>query len=456
MRPSTAEGWYALSIIVVSFRRFRGKKPGALRPVNGYCRIGAPSENKHRVNSSIKLQKVPTRSIILLAGAGFASQAMVRVTDSLLPQIAADFSTTVGQASIVVAAYAVSHGSIQLVIGPVGDRFGKYRTVAVMCALAAVLVALCGTVQSLSALAVARFASGAAAGWIIPLSMAYVGDVTPYERRQPILARYLSGQIFGQLFGQAAGGVLGDLFGWRNVFFLLAAMFALATAGLVFELLTNPRTRTAGGPNESSRGFVADYVAVLSNPWARLVIFAVFIEASTAWGAFAYVGADLHLRFGLSFTAIGLIVGTFGIGGLIYAASVQQLVNLLGQAGLAVFGGVLLSIAYLALAIGLTWWVAPLAVTAIGLGFYALHNTLQTNATQMTPEARGTAVAIFSSAIYLGQTIGVAAGALVFDRFTAAPLFIGSACVLPILAWWFAVKLRQQTTEERRQKSDHR
>jgi YNFM family putative membrane transporter len=240
------------------------------------------------------------------------------------------------------------------------------------------------------------------------------------------------------------------------VFFLLAAMFALATAGLVFELLTNPRTRTAGGPDESSRGFVADYVAVLSNPWARLVIFAVFIEASTAWGAFAYVGADLHLRFGLSFTAIGLIVGTFGIGGLIYAASVQQLVNLLGQAGLAVFGGVLLSIAYLALAIGLTWWVAPLAVTAIGLGFYALHNTLQTNATQMTPEARGTAVAIFSSAIYLGQTIGVAAGALVFDHFTAAPLFIGSACVLPILAWWFAVKLRQQTTEERRQKSDHR
>ena len=69
---------------------------------------------------------------------------MVRVTDSLLPQIAADFSTTVGEAAIVVAAYSVAHGSMQLVIGPLGDRFGKYRTVAVMCALATVLVALCG------------------------------------------------------------------------------------------------------------------------------------------------------------------------------------------------------------------------------------------------------------------------------------------------------------------------
>jgi predicted MFS family arabinose efflux permease len=401
------------------------------------------------VTSSPASQKVPTRSIILLAVAGFASQAMVRVTDSLLPQIAADFGTTVGEASIVVAAYAVSHGTIQLIIGPVGDRFGKYRTVTLMCALASILVALCGTVQSLSALALARFASGAAAGWIIPLSMAYVGDVTPYERRQPVLARYLSGQIFGQLFGQAAGGVLGDLFGWRDVFFVLAGMFALATTGLVFELLTNPRTRAGGHGSEASRGFIADYVAVLSNPWARFVILAVFIEASIGWGAFAYVGADLHLRFGLTFSAIGLIVGTFGIGGLLYAASVQQLVNRFGQAGLAIFGGALLGLAYATLALGAGWWLTPIAVTAIGLGFYALHNTLQTNATQMTPQARGTAVAIFSSAIYFGQTLGVAVGAFVFDRFTAVPLFIATAVALPALGWWFAAKLRRHTADDR-------
>jgi MFS transporter, YNFM family, putative membrane transport protein len=410
--------------------------------------MGAPRKPKTCVTASVTTQKVPTRSIILLAGAGFASQAMVRVTDSLLPQIAADFGTTVGEASIVVAAYSLSHGSIQLIIGPVGDRFGKYRTVAVMCALATVLVALCGTVQSLPALAAARFASGAAAGWIIPISMAYVGDVTPYERRQPILARYLSGQIFGQLFGQAAGGVLGDLFGWRNVFFVLAGMFALATAGLAFELLTNPRTRARGQQGEAARGFVADYAAVLSSPWARFVILAVFIEASAAWGAFAYVGADLHLRFGLSFTGVGIIVGTFGIGGLLYAAAVGPLVNRFGQAGLAIFGGVVLGLAYLTLAIGAAWWIAPLAVTAIGLGYYALHNTLQTNATQMIPQARATAVAIFSSAIYLGQMLGVAAAALVFDRFSAVPLFIGTAIVLPALAWWFAVKLEDRRRSE--------
>jgi predicted MFS family arabinose efflux permease len=385
-----------------------------------------------------------TRSIVLLALAGFASQAQVRVTDSLLPQIAADLNTTVGAAAIVVTAYALSHGSIQLVIGPVGDRFGKYLTVAVAGAASTILVMLCGLAQSLTELAVARLLAGAMAGWVIPLSMAYVGDVSPYERRQAVLGRYLSGQIFGQLFGQAAGGVLGDLFGWRNVFFVLAGLFALATAGLIFELITNPRTRAPRAPGGAARGFVADYAAVLSNPWARIVIIAVFIEAAFGWGAFAYVGADLNLRFGLSFTVVGLIVGAFGIGGLAYAASVAQLVNRFGQRGLAIGGALLCGLAYVLLAIGAAWWVAPIAVAMIGLGFYALHNTLQTNATQMTPEARGTAVAIFSAVLYFGQTAGVAVGALVFDRVGAAPLFLAAAAGLPALAWWFARELQRQ------------
>jgi predicted MFS family arabinose efflux permease len=258
-----------------------------------------------------------------------------------------------------------------------------------------------------------------------------------------VLARYLSGQIIGQLSGQALGGVLGDLFGWRNVFFVLAGMFALATLGLLFELATNPRTRErahAAGPPR----FVADYAAVLSNPWARFVIVTVFIEASVCWGAFAYVGADLRDRFALSFTAIGLIVGAFGLGGLAYAGSVQQLVNRLGQPGLAIFGGVILGLAYVTLAAGFAWWLAPLATAAIGLGFYALHNTMQTQATTMTPQARGTAVGVFSSAIYLGQMVGVAVAALIYDHLTAAPLFLATAAILPALAWIFARRLERQ------------
>jgi len=393
-------------------------------------------------------RKTPTRSIVLLAAAGFASQAQVRVTDSLLPQIAVDFHTSVGIAAIVVTTYAITHGLIQFVAGPAADRFGKYRLVAVASALAAVLVALCGISPSLPLLALARFATGAVAGWVIPISMAYIGDVTPFERRQPVLARYASGYILGQLFGQAAGGILGDWLGWRSVFFVLAGMFALAAAGLLFELVTDPRTRAPADASAPARGVAADYTAVLANPFARIILLVAFIEAALAWGAFAYIGADLHARFGLSFTLTGITVAFFGVGGLIYAGLVRRLFVWLGPVRLTIAGGLVLAAAYVALAVSQVWEVALIATTAIGLGFYMFHNTLQTNATQMTPEARGTAVAIFSAALYIGQTAGVAVGALVIDRLGAAPLFVIAAIGLPLLALWFARTLRRQQARQ--------
>jgi YNFM family putative membrane transporter len=379
-----------------------------------------------------------------MAIATFASQAMVRAVDTLLPQIATDVGATVGQASIVVTAYAITHGTVQLIIGPIGDRLGKYRVVATACALSAAMVALCGLAQSLPALAIARLASGATAAWIIPLGLAFVADVVPYERRQQVLGQFLSGQIIGQMFGQAAAGVLGDYFGWRNVFFFLAGIFALAAVALFFELAVNPITRTADRANERPRNMFADYGRLFANRWARFVLLTVFFEGMLVFGIFTYVGADLHLRFELSFTAIGLTVGAFGIGGIVYALAVRRLMVLLGQTGIARGGALVMGAAFLVLAFEPRWWFAPFAVTAIGFGFYMLHNTLQTVGSQMAPEVRGTAVAIFASVYYLGQTIAVTAAAPVVDRLGAQPLFIVSAFGLPPLAWWFARRLKRR------------
>ena len=382
------------------------------------------------------------RAIALLALAGFASQSMVRVTDSLLPQIAGDFGITVGAAAVAIWAYALAHGSVQLVIGPVGDRFGKFACVAVATGAAAALVALCGLSTSLPQLVIARLACGFAAGWVIPLGMAFLGDVVPYQNRQRVLGRFLSGQILGQLFGQAAGGVLGDWFGWRNVFFVLAALFAIASIALWIEFARNPVTRASHALATRSRGFITDYRTVLRSPWARTVILYGFLENGMMFGAFAYVGAYLHLRFGLSLSFVGLLVGAFAVGGLIYSLSVGALIARLGQARFAIGGGVLLAIGFITLALTPVWQTTPLSVVLIGFGFYMLHNTLQTNITEATPEARGTAVAIFSAAIYYGQMLFVSISAWVFDRHGGQAVFIATGLLLVATGVMYARVLR--------------
>jgi MFS transporter, YNFM family, putative membrane transport protein len=242
------------------------------------------------------------RAIVALGLASFASQALVRAADTLLPQIAADFAISVGAASIVITAYALTHGSMQFVTGPIADRFGKFRTVAIACGLSAVTVAICGLAHSLDSLTLARFASGITVAWILPISLAFIGDVVPYDQRQQLLGRFLASQILGQLFGQAAGGIVGDYFGWRVMFFLLAAMLALAAIALGTEIATNPITRV-DRTAPKGLGPLASYKIVLRNPWARVMLLTVGLEGALFQGVFPYISADLHLRFGLSFTA---------------------------------------------------------------------------------------------------------------------------------------------------------
>jgi predicted MFS family arabinose efflux permease len=379
-----------------------------------------------------------------MALAAFASGFSLRVSDPLLPQIAREFDTSVGAASAIVTAYAIPYGLTQAFAGLFGDRFGKCQAVAATCALSALLVLLCAVSQSLPQLTLARFICAPAAATIVPLGMAYVGDVVPYERRQTVLARFLAGQMSGMIAGQITGGVVGDHFGWRTVFFVMAGLFAFAGGLLASQFAGNPWMQPLRRTVESRPGLVADYRRLIASDWARFVCVAVFLEGAIFFGGFTYIAADLNTRFGLSFSVIGLVVAGFGVGSVLYAGSVHRLVRRLGERGLVIGGGIVVMLAYLALAGAPLWQTAPLAVAALGFGYYMLHNTLQTHATQMLPEARGTAVAGFSSALFLGQSAGVALAAPIVDRAGAVPVFVLAALLWPMLALWITRRLARR------------
>ncbi len=380
--------------------------------------------------------------IALMAFAAFASGFSLRVSDPLLPQIALDFASSVGQAAAIVTAYAIPYGLMQALAGAFGDKFGKCQAVVGACVVSGMLVLLSAFAQSLPQLTLARFIAAPAAAIIVPLGMAYVGDVVPYAQRQTALARFIAGQMMGMIAGQIAGGVIGDHFGWRTVFRVLAGVFALAGAALASQLAGNRWTRPMRPPPEHKLSLAKEYRLLAVTPWTRFIMVAVFVEGAVFFGAFTYVAADLNVRFGLSYSMIGLVVAGFGVGSLAYAGSVRRLIASLGENGLVLGSGIVVMAGYLALAAEWSWQVAPFAAATLGFGYYMLHNTLQTNATQMLPQARGTAVAAFSSALFLGQSAGIALAGWVFDRSGAVPVFVVAAMLWPVLALAIWRKLR--------------
>jgi MFS family permease len=113
----------------------------------------------------------------------------MRVSDPLLPDLANEFSLTLGHAALVITVFAIAYGFSELIFGPLGDRFGKYRVIAWGTLGCALTTAICALAPSFELLLVARVLAWASAAAIIPLAMAWIGDVTSYERRQPILAK---------------------------------------------------------------------------------------------------------------------------------------------------------------------------------------------------------------------------------------------------------------------------
>src|SRR4029453_9489271 len=77
-------------------------------------------------------------------------------------------------------------------------------------------------------------------------------------------------------------------------------------------------------------------------------------------------------------------------------------------------------------------------MAATGVAFYVIHNTLQTNATQMAPEARGSAVALFAATFFLGQSGGVALCGPAVHRVGFAPVFfaVGVGLLGVGVAFW--------------------
>lgn len=81
-----------------------------------------------------------------------------------------------------------------------------------------------------------------------------------------------------------------------------------------------------------------------------------------------------------------------------------------------------------------------------GFGFYMLHNTLLTNGTQMVPDARGLAMALFAFSLFIGQYFGVALGGPVLDAWGARPIFLFAAAVVVAVTFWFLAHLVRRET----------
>jgi predicted MFS family arabinose efflux permease len=347
-----------------------------------------------------RLARLGVTPLGLFTALAFLVNVDTRMISPLLPTMAASLGTTVSAIGLAVTAYLLPYGCFQLVYGPLADRLGGIRVVRVVAFGFGLGTLAMGWATSVAFLIVLRFLTGVFAAAIIPLTLVHIGESVPYAERQGAIGRYVAIVSIAQSVSAALGGTIAQFVSWRGLF-VVVGIASIVPAAL-FYLGPPPR------PPAAAKGGWERYAIVLRHRAARVLYVVVGFEGLFLWGGFTYVGAVAVARFDLDPLHVGLLVSLYGVATLIGGIFLRRVRRVIPESALAAAGGGLKGGAYFLMIPRGSIVLYVIALLLLGFGYVALHTTLQTRATELVPEARGTAVALFAFFLFLGASLGAA------------------------------------------------
>ncbi len=380
----------------------------------------------------------PALNIITLAT--FAASLSARALDPVLPHVADDFGITIATAASFAAVFAFTFAIIQPVLGATADLFGKARLMIVCLVLLGLANILGAMATSFPLLFATRILAGIGSGGVFPIALGLTSDPVGPEKRQIAIGRTLMGSMTGNLLGASASGLIGDFLGWRGVLAVLGVLVVVAAlavaAGFRGAAITRP-------PRASLSALRHGYRTIFSNPNARVCYSAVFIEGCCVLGLFPFLAAFLFELGETSLSIAGIVIAGFAIGGLFYTLTVSRFLPRLGVKGMMFAGAALVALQLVAVALGPQWKLQMLSLVFMGWGFYMIHGCLQVFASELSVEARATALSLHSFFFFMGQTIGPIAYGFGIQHAGKVPTLLMAAAVMIVLGAVCARLLRQ-------------
>jgi len=247
--------------------------------------------------------KSPPGIITLILVTGLSTLSLNMFIPSL-PKIAETFQADYGLTSLSIAGYLAMTAILQLVMGPLSDRFGRRPVL-----LAGILIFTVASIGCLLATDIWMFLAfrmvQAAVICGAALSPAIVRDMVPARQAASLLGYISMAMAVAPMLGPMFGGVLDQLFGWRANFAAFAGIGVL-----VFCLCWIDLGETNHRPSDTFAEQFATYPELLSSK--RFWGYSLCIAFST--GAFYAFLAGVPLvaqtQFAMSTGTLGLYIGS--------------------------------------------------------------------------------------------------------------------------------------------------
>lgn len=248
---------------------------------------------------------------------------------SSLPQMTEDFATEYSVMQLSISLYLLVTAAIQLISGPISDRFGR-RPVVIGSLLAfAVSSVGCYFAQSIEVFLIFRMMQASVASGMV-LSRAIVRDVVPQNEAASMIGYVTMGMSLVPMFAPTVGGFLAEWFGWRSIFIFMT-LFGLALASLCW--FDQGETQRGGGISFKQQ--VAGYPELFTSHrfWGYAAAAAFSSGAFFAFlGGSPYVASNVYgldptvTRYLFGVPAVGYFVGNLITGRISARIGIDQMI----------------------------------------------------------------------------------------------------------------------------------
>ena len=378
--------------------------------------------------------------VFWLAVATFAIGTEAFVIAGLLPVIATDMQISAAATGQLVTAYALAYAVGSPILAVAFNNLDRRNvlTLALVAFIAGNLLAV--VAGNFPLLLASRMLMALGAGLCTPTAIGVAVAIASPERRGRAVALVTSGITVATVVGVPLGSLIGNQFGWRATFALVAVLGAIALAGLLLGLPRGlPRTTATIGQR----------LAVAGNSEVLYALATTMLWGAGGFTVFTYLSIPLkNLGFGASEISLALLV--FGSAAAVGNMLGGTLADKLGPVPTAALGLAGMAIA-LTLESPTLKFVSPehvryvflLLIFVWGISGWLFYPAQVARIMRIDPQASVIAVSLNASAMYLGFAIGGAAGGLVLSTLGPTDLgWVGGTSVFASLA--LLLRRRQQ------------
>lgn len=344
------------------------------------------------------------RLLRVLAAATFLIFFQAYMVAPLIPRLSAVFAVSSQTMGFIVPAYMIPYGVSTLFYGLLSDRLGRRRIMLASLLAFVVLTALTATARSASQLIFWRLMTGLGASGVVPLALALMGALFPYEQRGRPLGWLFGAMAGGMAFGSTFGALLEPFIGWRGIF-LGVSLLSTGILGLLF-----PSQHLLGGappaPTGTVRDLFAAYKSLLEPGRGQRTYAYVLLNAVFHSGVFTWLGLYFAQRHGLGEVGIGLALLGYGVPGFLLGPIIGRAADRWGRRWLMPTGLGIAAIAAGVLIFDVPLVVAALAATLLSLGYDMTQPLLAGIVTALGGKRGGQAMGLNVFTLFTGFGIG--------------------------------------------------